>query len=70
MLIYLCKVKRLIRLKSKSHLRRRNIVIEEINILRNFELNDLIQNKITRELTKLHFLWFKGSKRTINNIDL
>ncbi|HBH83770.1 MAG: hypothetical protein A2X05_08250 [Bacteroidetes bacterium GWE2_41_25] len=48
-------------LKSKAHQCRRKIVIDEIRILRNFEGSHLIQDKILRELTKLHSLWFKSS---------
>jgi hypothetical protein len=37
------------------------IVITEINILRQFEDNQLIDDKIIREMRKLHSLWFKGN---------
>jgi len=47
-------------IKSNAHLCRRKIVIAEINILRNFEERPLIQEKIFREMNKLHLLWFKG----------
>ena len=49
-------------LKTNSSKCRRVIVIAEINILRKFEDNHLIQEKIVREMGKLHSLWFKGSQ--------
>jgi hypothetical protein len=36
------------------------ISIAEINILRKFEDRQLIDDKIGRQMTKLHSLWFKG----------
>ena len=39
---------------------RRMIVIAEINILRKYEDRQLIDDKIVRQMTKLHSLWFKG----------
>jgi len=63
-------MKTLIRLKSNANKRRRKIVIEEINILRNFEGSHLIQKKISRQLTKLHSLWFKDSLRAISYAEL
>jgi hypothetical protein len=36
------------------------ISIAEINILRKFEDRLLIDDKISRQMTKLHSLWFKG----------
>ena len=36
------------------------IVIAEINILRKNEERQLIDEKIYRQMTKLHTLWFKG----------
>jgi hypothetical protein len=38
------------------------IVIQEINILRKFEDKQPINDKIVRQMTKLHSLWFKGSQ--------
>jgi hypothetical protein len=63
-------MKTLNRLKSNTHLRRRSIVIDEINILRNFEGSQLIQNKIEREMSKLHLLWFKDSGRSMSNFEI
>jgi hypothetical protein len=39
---------------------KRMIVIAEINKLRENEDKQLIDDKIFREMTKLHSLWFKG----------
>jgi len=36
------------------------IVVAEINILRKFEDRQLIEDKIFREMRKLHSLWFNG----------
>jgi hypothetical protein len=36
------------------------IVIAEINILRKNEDRQQIDEKILRQMTKLHSLWFKG----------
>jgi hypothetical protein len=36
------------------------ISVAEINILRKFEDRQLIDEKIVRQMTKLHSLWFKG----------
>jgi hypothetical protein len=36
------------------------ISIAEINILRKYEDRQLIDEKIVRQMTKLHSLWFKG----------
>ena len=57
-------------LTSDAHQRRRNIVIAEIKTLLNFEESQLIQNKIAYELSKLHLLWFKDSRRSMSNIEL
>jgi hypothetical protein len=47
-------------LKTSSSKCRRMIVIAEINILRKYEDRQLIDDKIIRQMTKLHSLWFKG----------
>lgn len=49
-------------LKAISSKCRRMIVIAEINILRKFEDKQPINDKIVRQMTKLHLLWFKGSQ--------
>lgn len=49
-------------LKATSSKCRRMIVIAEINILRKFEDKQPINDKIVRQMTKLHLLWFKGSQ--------
>jgi hypothetical protein len=52
-------------MKSNAHKCRRKIVVAEISILRKFEGRDLMQNKIDRQMSKLHLLWFKGSAMKI-----
>jgi hypothetical protein len=47
-------------LKANMSKCRRMIVIAEINILRKNEDRQLIDDKIVRQMTKLHSLWFKG----------
>jgi hypothetical protein len=37
---------------------RRRIVIQEINILRKFEGKQMIEDRIARQMDKLHTLWF------------
>ncbi len=54
-------------MKTFSSKYRRGIVIAEINILRKFEENQLIQEKIFREMRKLHSLWFNGKHLQITN---
>jgi hypothetical protein len=39
--------------------RRRQIITAEINLLRKFEGKQLIEERIGREIGKLHSLWFK-----------
>jgi len=39
---------------------RRRISVAEIKILRKFEGKSLIEDRIYRQLHKLHKLWFKG----------
>jgi len=52
-------------LKTYSNKCRRKFAVAEINILRNFEERDLIQEKISRQLFKLHSLWFSASRKEI-----
>ena len=59
---YLCTM------KTNSSKLRREIVIAEINILRQYEHRELIQEKISREIGKLHSLWFKGNHVQIRDI--
>jgi hypothetical protein len=47
-------------LKTNSSKCRRMISVAEINILRKFEDSQLIDDKIVRQMAKLHSLWFKG----------
>jgi hypothetical protein len=42
-----------------AHRRRRQISIEEINLLRKFEGKAMIEERIDRQLRKLHTLWFQ-----------
>ena len=46
-------------LRTTANKYRRKIVVTEINILRKFESKQLIEDKITREMSKLHSLWFR-----------
>ena len=39
---------------------RRKASVAEINLLRKFEGNSLIEGRIARQLGKLHSLWFKN----------
>lgn len=39
---------------------RRRIITAEINILRKFEGKQMIEERIGREMEKLHKLWFTG----------
>lgn len=39
---------------------RRRASVAEINLLRKFEGKELIENRIERQLGKLHALWFKA----------
>lgn len=44
---------------------RRRASVAEINVLRQFEGKSLIEDRITRQLGKLHALWFQsGTMRT------
>lgn len=43
--------------------RRREISVAEINLLRKFEGKQLIEDRINRQMSKLHSLWFKGVKK-------
>ncbi|MBK7710076.1 MAG: hypothetical protein IPN67_17845 [Bacteroidales bacterium] len=51
--------------KSNADVCRRRIVVAEINILRNLDENQPRQDKIVREMGKLHSLWFKGISRDL-----
>jgi hypothetical protein len=42
-----------------AHKRRRQISIEEINLLRKFEGKSMIEERIGRQMGKLHSLWFQ-----------
>ncbi len=57
-------------IQSTAHLCRRKIVIAEINILRKFEESPLIQEKIFREMAKLHLLWFTVSLKYAVSLNL
>lgn len=39
---------------------RRRISVAEINILRKFEGKSQIEDRIARQMTKLHSLWFRN----------
>ena len=41
---------------------RRRVSIAEINILRKFEGKSQIENRIARQMTKLHSLWFRNRR--------
>ena len=47
-------------IKTNSSKCRRLISIAEINLLRKSEDKQLIDDKIGRQMTKLHSIWFKG----------
>jgi hypothetical protein len=57
-------------LKSNADLCRRRIVVAEINILWNLGESQPRQDKIDREVGKLHNLWFKGIARDMPMADL
>jgi hypothetical protein len=38
---------------------KRRISVAEINLLRKFEGKEMIENRIARQMNKLHALWFK-----------
>jgi cyanophycinase-like exopeptidase len=50
-------------LKSNSDKCRRKIVIAEINILWNLDKRQGNNEKIVREIGKLHSIWFQGSSK-------
>lgn len=56
--------------KSNSHKYRRKIVITEINKLLNLSENQLRQERIFRELGKLHSLWFQGTAKDMRILEL
>jgi len=59
-MVLLCPMSTYSSLKTTSSKRRQMIVVAEINILRKFEDRQLIEDKIFREMRKLHSLWFNG----------
>ena len=42
-----------------AHKRRREISVAEINLLRKFEGKEMIEDRVERQMSKLHSLWFK-----------
>lgn len=46
--------------ESVAHKARRRASVAEIQILRKFEGKNMIEERIERQLGKLHQLWFKG----------
>jgi hypothetical protein len=46
-----------------AHTVKRRVSVAEINLLRKFEGKELIEDRIARQMTKLHSLWFKGINR-------
>jgi hypothetical protein len=46
-----------------AHTAKRRASVAEINLLRKFEDRQMIEDRITRQLGKLHKLWFKGTAR-------
>ncbi len=57
-------------LKSSANKCKRKIVIAEINILRNLGENQMRQERIVREIEKLHSLWFKGTAKDLRIAEL
>jgi hypothetical protein len=57
-------------LKSKTDQCRRKIVIAEINILLNRDESHLSNEKIVREMGKLHSFWFKGTAKDMRIAEL
>jgi hypothetical protein len=57
-------------INSNANLCRRKIVVAQIKILRNFEERPFTQQKIVREMNKLHWLWFKGGSKYMIKIGL
>ena len=49
--------------QAVANKRRREISIAEINLLRKFEGKQMIEDRIERQMTKLHSLWFSASRR-------
>jgi len=41
---------------------RRRISIAEVNLLRKFEGKQLIEDKIARQMGKLHKIWFRATR--------
>jgi hypothetical protein len=48
---------------SAEHNARRRSRVSEINTLRKFEGKSLIEDKIARNISKLHSLWFKDKSQ-------
>jgi hypothetical protein len=46
-----------------AHKAKRRASVAEINLLRKFEDKQMIEDRINRQLGKLHRLWFKGIPR-------
>ena len=46
--------------ESAAHRARRRLSVAEVNVLRKFEGKQMIEERIERQLGKLHKLWFKG----------
>jgi hypothetical protein len=57
-------------LKSSADKCRRKIVIAQINILWNLDKRQGNNEKIVREIGKLHSLWFQGSSKDIRIAEL
>ena len=55
-MVHIYEVKR----PEAERVMRRRISVAEINILRKFEGRDLIEDRIARQMTKLHSLWFRN----------
>jgi uncharacterized protein YlaN (UPF0358 family) len=45
-----------------AHKRRREISVAEINLLRKFEGKEMIEDRVERQMSKLHALWFKKAR--------
>lgn len=46
--------------KTVANKSRRRISVAEVNLLRKFEGKQMIEERIERQMAKLHKLWFKG----------
>ena len=65
--VYLCIMRNTTLIKINASKCRRMIVIAEINILRRYEDKQNIDDKIVRQMTKLHALWFKGKSNDLTS---